>query len=426
MQEPTVLDRWLVAAQEDAREVLASLVRQRSDNPPGDCAAHAELAATLLEARGLAVERLPIARDQAALAGMVSTTNLVIRHRFGDGPTLALCAHGDTVPPGQGWTVDPFAAVVRGGVMYGRGVALSKSDFVTYAWALLALRETEVLDRGTIELHLTHDAEAGGELGAAWLLRTGVSRPDMAICAGFAHAVGIAHNGCLHLEVEIRGRSAHAALPETGIDALEATTRLLDALYTHRKQLAARRSKVSGIEHATLVVGMIEGGINTNVVPDRVTLRVDRRILPEEDPEIVETGLRALIETEVGRSPGVSVRTRRVLLARPLVPAQAAEPIARLLSAEVERRTGSPAPLIGIPLYSDARHYAAAGIPVVSYGAGPREILDSGAHRADERLVLDDLLLASQVVAATALQLLAPAGAATGVRGAAAGKVNQT
>lgn len=406
MPEATVLDRWLTDQHEAACGFLASLVRQRSDNPPGDCAAHAELAAGLLEAQGLAVERLPIGRDQAAEAGMASTTNLLVRHRFGDGPTLALCAHGDAVPPGEGWTVEPYGAEIRDGVMYGRGVALSKSDIATYAWALLALRATGVLQRGTIELHLTHDAEAGGELGAAWLLRTGVTRPDMAICAGFAHTVGVAHNGCLHLEVEVRGRSAHAALPETGIDALEATTRLLDALYTHRRQLAARRSKVPGIGHATLVVGMIAGGINTNVVPDRVVLRLDRRILPEEEPEHVEGELRRLIETEVDRFPGASARIRRILLARPMVRSASAERVARVIAAEVERRTGTPAPLIGIPLYSDARHYAAAGIPVVTYGAGPREILDSGAHRADERLVLADLLLASQVVAAAALELL--------------------
>ncbi|MCV4784618.1 peptidase dimerization domain-containing protein, partial [Escherichia coli] len=84
-----------------------------------------------------------------------------------------------------------------------------------------------------------------------------------------------AHNGCLHLEVQVDGKSAHAAMPFTGIDALEAATHVLSALYAFRKTLAERRSKVEGIGSPQLTVGLIKGGINTNVVPDRVVFRLD-------------------------------------------------------------------------------------------------------------------------------------------------------
>ena len=100
--------------------------------------------------------------------------------------------------------------------------------------------------RGTVELHLTYDEETGGEIGPKWLLEQGISRPDYAIGAGFSYAVVNAHNGCLHLEVEVRGRSAHAAMPFTGIDALEAANHLLGALYAWRKGLAARVSQIAG------------------------------------------------------------------------------------------------------------------------------------------------------------------------------------
>ena len=96
---------------------------------------------------------------------MVSATNLVVRHRFGDGPVIALNAHGDVVPPGAGWTQAPYGAAIVEGWMYGRGVAVSKCDFATYAWALLALKSLSAKLSGSVELHLTYDEEAGGGMG---------------------------------------------------------------------------------------------------------------------------------------------------------------------------------------------------------------------------------------------------------------------
>ena len=149
---------------------LADLVRTPSDNPPGDCRAHAEVAAARLEELGFTVERHPVPEDRVRAHGMVSATNLVVRHRFGPGPVVALNAHGDVVPPGQGWTTDPYGAEIRDGVMYGRGVAVSKSDFATYAFALLALIRSGAPLAGTVELHFTYDEEAGGLFGPGWLL----------------------------------------------------------------------------------------------------------------------------------------------------------------------------------------------------------------------------------------------------------------
>ena len=105
---------------------------------------------------------------------MISCTNLVVRRRFGDGPVVALNAHGDVVPPGEGWTHPPFAAEVADGFMYGRGVAVSKSDFATYAFALLALQAgRRAACKGTVELHFTFDEEVGGLIGPKWLLDAG-------------------------------------------------------------------------------------------------------------------------------------------------------------------------------------------------------------------------------------------------------------
>jgi succinyl-diaminopimelate desuccinylase len=410
MSEPIAgIEAWLAARRGDAEAFLAALVREPSDNPPGDCAPHAARAAALLEGLGLTVERHAVPDALVRAHGMVSAVNLVVRRRFGPGPVIALNAHGDVVPPGAGWSRDPYGAEIVDGWMYGRGVAVSKSDFATYAFALLAL-EAAAADglalRGAVELHLTYDEETGGEIGPRWLLEQGISRPDLAIGAGFAHAVTTAHNGCLHLEVQIDGKSAHAARPFTGIDALEAATHLMGTLYAWRPQLAQRRSAVPGIGSPQLTIGIVKGGINTNVVPDRVTFRLDRRMIPEEDPIAVEAELRALLEGAARAFPQATVTVRQILVAEPLKPLPGGAVLAESLCRHATRVLGTEVAAAGVPLYTDARHYAAKGVPIVLYGAGPRTIEEANAHRADERLPLADLHHATRVVAATLAELL--------------------
>ena len=390
--------------------MLKALVRLPSDNPPGDCAAHAEAAATLLEQLGFSVERHKVPDDLVKKHGMRSVTNLVVRERFGPGPVIALNAHGDVVPPGQGWTHDPYGAVEQGDAVYGRGAAVSKSDFTTYAFALLALKDNPKGLNGTVELHLTYDEESGGCVGPAWLLDEAISKPDLAISAGFSYAVITAHNGVLHLEVTVKGRQAHAAMPESGADALQAGTLVLAALYKERRRLSKRKSKSPGIGSAKLTVGLISGGINTNVVPDRIVMRLDRRLIPEENGAKVEKALIALIKRAAkarGVAKGISVECRRVILAEPLKPIAGIEMLVEPLRRHARRVLKTPIPAKGVPLYTDARHYSARGIPTVLYGAGPRSILEANAHGANEHIKLSDLEAATRIVEATLRDVLA-------------------
>ncbi len=393
-----------------AREVqlLKALVRVPSDNPPGDCAPHGEVAAKLFEGLGFKVERHPVPAEFVKKHGMVSVTNLVVRERFGSGkgPTIALNAHGDVVPPGQGWSHDPYGAEEKGGAIYGRGAAVSKSDFASYGFALLALKDNPAGLDGTVELHLTYDEESGGFLGPEWLLNEGISKPDLAISAGFSYAVVTAHNGVLHLEVTVKGRQAHAALPESGADALQAATGVLTALYAERKRLAKRKSKQPGIGSAKLTVGLISGGINTNVVPDRIVMRLDRRLIPEENGAKIEKALVALIK-RAAKGKGISVDCRRVILAEPLKPIAGIERLVEPLSRHGKRELKTKIAVKGVPLYTDARHYSAAGIPTVLYGAGPRSILEANAHSANEHIKLSDLKAATRVIEATLRDVLA-------------------
>jgi succinyl-diaminopimelate desuccinylase len=397
------LDAWIDAHFDEQVRFLQALVQVPTDTPPGNNAPHALRTAQLLGDFGYTAEQHPVPEALVRAQGMASITNLIVRRRFGDGGrTIALNAHGDVVPPGEGWTHDPYGGDVVDGRLYGRAAAVSKSDFATYTFALRALEAAAKPARGGVELHFTYDEEFGGELGPGWLLSHGLTNPDLLIAAGFSYQVVTAHNGCLQLEVTLHGLASHAAYPDSGVDALQAATALLTALYAHNAVLRGRRSRVGGITHPYLNVGLIEGGSNTNVIPGKVSLKLDRRMIPEEDAAAVEAEVRALVERAVtAHDSRVRVEMRRMLLARALQPQPANAPLVDAIQRHARALFGEVPPVAGTPLYTDLRLYGEHGVPAVMYGAGPRTVLESNAKRADEHLVLEDLRRATKVVART-------------------------
>jgi acetylornithine deacetylase/succinyl-diaminopimelate desuccinylase-like protein len=310
------------------------------------------------------------------------------------------------VPPGEGWTHDPYGGEIKDGRIYGRAAAVSKSDFASFTFAVRALESLPARLNGTVELHFTYDEEFGGELGPLWLLRHQLTRPDLLIAAGFSYEVITAHNGCLQLEVTVHGKMAHAAIPDTGVDALQATVRILDELYARNGVYRQVTSAVEGITHPYLNVGWIEAGTNTNVVPGKVVFKLDRRMIPEEQPAAVEAAICEAIQGVAAQCPGITVDIRRILLANSMRPLPGNEPLVAALQKHGQAVFGRPIPARGTPLYTDARLYAEAGIPGVIYGAGPRTVLESHAKRADERLDLADLRGATKVIARALRDLL--------------------
>ncbi|HRH17125.1 MAG TPA: M20/M25/M40 family metallo-hydrolase [Aquabacterium sp.] len=408
----TWLDQWIDQHFDEEVRFLQALVQVPTDTPPGNNAPHAERTAQLLQGFGWTAEQHPVPAAEVHAYGLQSLTNLIVRRRFSsDGLTVALNAHGDVVPPGEGWTHAPYGGEVVDGKLYGRAAAVSKSDFATYSFALRALealREQPAAPsiRGGVELHFTYDEEFGGELGPGWLLRQGLTQPDLLIAAGFSHEVVTAHNGCLQMEVTVHGLMAHAAIPKTGIDALQGAVGILNALYAQNTIYQSIHSQVDGIDHPYLNVGRIEGGTNTNVVPGKVVFKFDRRMIPEENAAEVEATLRQVINDAAQASPGIRVEVKRLLLAHSLRPLPGRAPLVQALQQHGQAVLGHPLPEKGTPLYTDVRLYCAQGIPAVIYGAGPRTVLESNAKRADEHLVLDDLRKATKVVARTLLDVL--------------------
>jgi succinyl-diaminopimelate desuccinylase len=406
MSRHTDLDAWVDQHFNEQVRFLQALVQVPTDTPPGNNAPHAERTAELLLGFDMEAERHPVPEDEVRAYGLQSITNLIVRRSYGEGRTIALNAHGDVVPPGEGWVHDPYGGEIEDGKLYGRAAAVSKSDFATFTFAVRALESLGAPLKGGVELHFTYDEEFGGELGPGWLLKHQLTKPDYLIAAGFSYEVVTAHNGCLQMEVTVHGKMAHAAIPTSGVDALQGAVAILNALYAQNTLYRQTTSKVPGITHPYLNVGRIEGGTNTNVVPGKVVLKLDRRMIPEEDPVAVEASIRQVIADASASFPGITVDIKRLLLAHSLKPLPGNKPLVDALQKNAQAVLGEAIPAMGTPLYTDVRLYCAQGIPAVIYGAGPRTVLESNAKRADEHLVLDDLRRATKVVARTLYDLL--------------------
>ncbi|MFD1710840.1 M20/M25/M40 family metallo-hydrolase [Ottowia sp. GY511] len=407
------LDAWIDQHFDEEVRFVQALVRVPTDTPPGNNAPHADRAAELLQDLGYTAEKHPVPASDVQAYGMQSITNLIVRRPFGEGgPTIALNAHGDVVPPGDGWSHDPYGAEIVDGQLFGRAAAVSKSDFGTFTFALRALEAVAKPKHGAVELHFTYDEEFGGELGPGWLLKNGLTKPDLMIAAGFSYQVVVAHNGCLQMEVTVEGEMSHAAIPDSGCDAIQGAVHILQALYALNAGYKQITSKVEGITHPYLNIGQIEGGTNTNVVPGKAVFKLDRRMIPEENAAEVEAALRETIAQAAasytpprGRSD-LRVSVRRLLLANAMTPLAGNAPLVDALQKHGAAVFGETPEAVGTPLYTDVRLYVERGVPGVIYGAGPRTVLESHAKRADERVALEDLRRATKVVARTLADLL--------------------
>jgi acetylornithine deacetylase/succinyl-diaminopimelate desuccinylase-like protein len=386
--------------------VLQQLLRVPTDTPPGNNAPHAEMVADLVKAYGWNAEKHAVPAQQVRDYGMESITNLIVRRPYGGGPTVALNAHGDVVPPGDNWTYPPYGGVVDNGYIYGRAAAVSKCDFATYIFATRALEALGVPLKGGLELHFTYDEEFGGLLGPGWLLEQKLTKPDYVIAAGFSYNIVTAHNACLQLEITVHGKSGHGAMPETGHDALQAATRILNAIYGQLPELKKIKSKspASIADHAG-------GPHRWRHQHQRGAGQSGAEDGPPHDPGrrsggSGSAGACADRERGAGRA-GITWRSGACCCRTRCASVRARKSWCQP-PAECQTFIGEKIPAQGTPLYADARLYGEHGIPAVLYGAGPRTVPESNAKKADERLLLEDLRKATKVVAFTLLDMLAP------------------
>jgi succinyl-diaminopimelate desuccinylase len=401
-------------------ELTRALIRFPTVNPPGEgyrgCA---EFIGERLRARGFAVEYVHAAGTPGDSERYPRVNVIARREGAAPGPCVHFNGHIDVVQSGGGWTVDPFAALVRDGRVYGRGACDMKGGLAAAIIAVEALIDSAAKLPGTLEISGTVDEESGGYGGVHYLAERGWFSPprvDHVIIPEPLNVdrVCIGHRGVWWAEIETHGRMAHGSMPFLGDCAVRHMHAVVDRferdLYP---KLAARHTEMPvvppGARHSTLNINSIHGGqaeapgYPAPCVPDSCRMVIDRRLLIEESIDGVKGEVVELLEQLVKTRAGFRYSIRDIFEVRPTM-ADRHGPVARSTAAAVRRVLGRDPEFICSPGTYDQKHIDRIGKlrDCIAYGPG---ILDL-AHQPDEYVVIEDMIAAAKVMALAARSLL--------------------
>jgi len=365
------------------------LVRVPGENPPGQEQASADALAHLCRERGL-----DVAVDQVA----PGRPNVVATLDGGDDPGLLLLGHTDVVPVGTGWSEDPFSAGLRDGWVHGRGSADMKGGLAACLVALDAVRRAGVVPSGPVLLAALVDEEDTG-LGIRHHVARGL--PPLAGCVVAEPTdlrTVVAARGDSYLDYRVLGRAAHSGDPSEGRNAIVGAARIVADLERWHEELAATGHPLVG--PATVSVGTVRRGQGTSVVAAECHLTVDRRLLPDEDPDEVVDQARARLDA-LGLEHDDLAAELTMTMAMPGFATPADHPWTGLVDGALADAGGPGLPVGGWTAACDGGFVARAGVPVVVMGPGS---LDQ-AHRADERVEVAQLVTAARAYALAILRL---------------------
>ncbi|HET8601990.1 MAG TPA: M20 family metallopeptidase [Segeticoccus sp.] len=388
---------------EELVELTQRLVAARGENPPGqEAATVTELVAAARE-RGFAGELSEVepGRD-----------NVDVTLDAGDGPGLLLLGHTDVVPVGDGWTVDPFGGAVRDGRIYGRGTTDMKGGLAACLVAMTALRDAGLPLAGPVQLAAVVDEEAADIGIQHWTRRLGERRAGGELPAYRGCVVAeptdlqtiIAARGASYLEIRVTGQAAHAGNPADGRSAIYGAARIVSELERWHEQYAGDRHPLVGAR--TWNVGTIHGGTGGSIVPAECRITVDRRLLPGESPTEVLAETRARLDRLGLADRGLGLEVE-MTMDMPGFETAAGHEFVRCVDGALGGVGGPGLPLGGWTAACDGGYVARDhGVPTVVLGPGS---VAEQAHRADESVGIEELVVAARAYALTALRLLAPA-----------------
>lgn len=388
--EQAVLD---LIGYDEVRDLAVELVQAGGENPPGTEAAAAKALDAACTARGLDVRTSEVEPGRpnvtATLAG-------------GDAPGLLLLGHTDVVPVGEGWSVAPADGVVRDGRLYGRGSADMRGDLAAAVVALSALRRARVELAGRVELAALVDEEETGKGVRAYL--GGVDRSGFAGCVVTEPTelrTVVAARGDSYLEITVTGQAAHSGNPADGRNAIYGATSIVAEIERWHQELGTHAHPLAGAP--TWSVGQIAGGTGTSTVPAECVVTADRRLLPGETGrevrDAVARGIDALGLSERGLSYAIDMT-----MEMPGFETAVDHPLVEAANHAVRDAGGPVLPVSGWTAACDGGFVARdAGVPVVVLGAGSAT---TQAHRPDESVALDELVVAARAYALCAMRLL--------------------
>ena len=414
------LHRLIEGRRDEMVALTQELVRFPTVNPPGEgyreCA---EFIGERLSGRGFAVEYVRAAGTPGDSDRHPRINVIARRAGSGPGPCVHFNSHIDVVQAGSGWSVEPFAGVVKDGRIYGRGTCDMKGGLAASIIAAEALIDSDEKLPGALEISGTVDEESGGYGGVHYLAERGwfsAPRVNHVIIPEPLNVdrVCIGHRGVWWAEIETRGRQAHGSMPFLGDCAVRHMHAVIESferdLYP---RLAARHTDMpvvpAGAQASTLNINSIHGGQPESAgfpapcVADSCRMVIDRRLLIEEDIATAKSEVRKLLERLAADRKGFEYSLRDIFEVKPTM-SDRNGPVARSTAAAIRQVLGRDAQFICSPGTYDQKHIDRVGKlrDCIAYGPG---ILDM-AHQPDEYVVIDDMVNSAKVMALAARTLL--------------------
>jgi succinyl-diaminopimelate desuccinylase len=419
MQHESVVLRAVDAIAAEMVDFLRGITRIPTINPPGEeYRAGAEFIGAKLKEFGYECQYV-VADGRPEHTPTHPRIN-VMGHMAGtgQGPRLHFNGHFDVVPVGQGWTVDPFAGLIKDGKLYWRGTADQKAGIAASIFAIEAIRRSGIRLAGSVEQSGTVDEESGGFAGVAWLAQQGLihkDRTDFVIITEPSNVdrICIGHRGVYWFKVIQHGRIGHGSMPYLGVSAADHLGDVIHEItHTLKPELAKRKTEMPveppGSRYASINInsvfgGQDERGTQTPCVIDRAGAIFDRRFLAEEQLEDVRSEIRQLLDELCAKNPAAKYTLEDLMIVRP-TQTDPSSVLVQTVSSSIERVLGSRPPLMASPGTYDQKHVTRIGHieDCIAYGPG---ILDL-AHQPDEYVVIEDLIQSAKVMALTALSLL--------------------
>jgi acetylornithine deacetylase/succinyl-diaminopimelate desuccinylase family protein len=386
-----------VLAAIDPEEVIAfhrGLVRIPSINPPGDCREAISYVEKPLREAGFATRI--VSNDE-------TKPNVIVTYGREEGKVLAVNAHVDVVPIGEraAWRHDPFGAELVDGRIYGRGAGDDKASVTAQVLAALAVQRSGIPLAGQLVVNEVSDEETAGVAGAQFIMDEQFFTPDWVIVGEQTlNRVCVGEKGSAPTRLTVHGRTAHGALPWEGANAIEAMAEIIVAL--RREYWPKLKDRTHPFFHpSSASVNMITGGVKENVVPDKASIYIDRRLVPGEDPESVRQEILAIAREAIAGFDGVTVELGEIRWGGPATDVGIDHPLVKAMLGANERLGLSTEPT-GFSMATDGRFFASAGYPTIIYGPGDPKL----AHIPDEWVGVDELLDATRAYAVTMVRLI--------------------
>lgn len=425
MSHQTLTSR-IDAKRDELIALTQDLIRFPTLNPPGEnyydiC----DYLARWLTDRGFEAQLIR-AKGTPGDSDRYPRWNVVARRAgAGSGPCVHFNSHIDVVEVGQGWTQDPFGGALIDGKIYGRGACDMKGGLAASMIAVEAFIETHPDFVGAIEISGTADEESGGYGGVAYLAEQGHFNPERVHHVIIPEPLGhdqicLGHRGGWWAEIETFGEIAHGSMPFLGDCAVRHMGAVLDRFETELfPAMAARRTQMpvipDGARQSTMNINSIHGGaaepspndtgLPAHCVPDRCRIVIDRRFLMEEPLDDVRAEVIGLLEGLKSDRPQFDYALRELNAVLPSMTDQEAPVVTTVASAIAEVLGRNPR-FVASPGTYDQKHIDRIGKlkNCIAYGPGILEL----AHKPDEYIEVDDMLISAKVMALSLARILTP------------------